>query len=464
MPNNRALEANFLLCACGHDGFRHVARRLAVVLEFHRVGGTALRHGAQRGGVAEHFRQGHFGLDDLAATNHVVHALHHAATAGQVTHHVAGVVFWGFHFHGHHGFQDDGIGFAGGFLETKDGSHLERLLGRVHVVVGTEGQRDLHVHHREAGQHTAVECFDHALFHRRDVLARHYTTLDFVQELETLAGFVGLQAEHHVAVLALAARLAHELAVHIGHRLAHGFAVGHLGLAHVGFHTELALHAVHDDFQVQLAHAGNDGLAGFLIGPHAERWVFRSQARQGDTHLFLIGLGLGLHGLRDHGLGEHHALKHDGRSHVAQRFAGGHFLQTHAGGDVAGADFVHFHALVGHHLHDTADTLLLALDRVVHGVAFGQHAGVHTPEGQLADEGVGHQLERQSRALLVVVGRAALRLLVFVRPRHIGNIGRRRQVVDHGIQHALHALVLECGTTQHRVDFGGDGALTQARL
>src|SRR5256885_3083532 len=31
------------------------------------------------------------------------------------------------------------------------------------------------------------------------------------------------------------------------------FAVGNLGLAHVGFHVEFALHAVNDDFQVQLA-------------------------------------------------------------------------------------------------------------------------------------------------------------------------------------------------------------------
>jgi hypothetical protein len=32
---------------------------------------------AQGGGVAEHFGQRHFSLDGLAATGHVVHALHH---------------------------------------------------------------------------------------------------------------------------------------------------------------------------------------------------------------------------------------------------------------------------------------------------------------------------------------------------------------------------------------------------
>jgi hypothetical protein len=48
--------------------------------------------------------------------------------------------------------------------------------------------------------------------------------------------------------------------------LADGLAVGHLRLADVGFDAELALHAVDDDFQVQLAHARDDGLATFFVG------------------------------------------------------------------------------------------------------------------------------------------------------------------------------------------------------
>src|SRR5260221_10957177 len=62
--------------ACVDHGLSHVARCFGVVLELHGVGGTALRLRAQGGGVAEHFGQGHFGLDGLAAAGHVVHALH----------------------------------------------------------------------------------------------------------------------------------------------------------------------------------------------------------------------------------------------------------------------------------------------------------------------------------------------------------------------------------------------------
>jgi hypothetical protein len=226
-----------------------------------------------------------------------------------------------------------------------------------------------------------------------------------------LPGSLRLELQHDVAVLALAARLAHELAFGIFDRLADRFAVGHLRLAHVGFHAEFALHAVDDDFQVQLAHAGDDGLARFFVGLDAERRIFLSQALQGDAHLFLVGLGLRLDGLRDHRLREHHALeRHDGRR-IAQGFARGHVLQAHAGGDVAGADFVDFFAVVGVHLHDPADAFLLAADRVVDAVALGQHARVDAHEGQLAHERVGHQLERQRRELLAVVGLAGDRLL-----------------------------------------------------
>src|SRR6185312_11164231 len=97
-----------------------------------------------------------------------------------------------------------------------------------------------------------------ALLDRRDVFARNHAALDGVDELEALAGFLRFDLEHDVAVLALAARLAHELAFGIFDRLADGFAVSHLRLAHIGLDTEFALHAVDDDFKVQLAHAGDD--------------------------------------------------------------------------------------------------------------------------------------------------------------------------------------------------------------
>ena len=68
-----------------------------------------------------------------------------------------------------------------------------------------------------------------------------------------------------MAVLAAAAGLAHELAFLLD-GVADGFAIGDLRLADVGLDLELALHAVDDDLEVQLAHARDDRLAGFLVG------------------------------------------------------------------------------------------------------------------------------------------------------------------------------------------------------
>jgi hypothetical protein len=68
--------------------------------------------------------------------------------------------------------------------------------------------------------------------------------------------------------------------------------------------AEFALHAVDDDLEVQLAHAGDDGLARFLVGAHAERRVFLRQAPQRHAHLLLVDLGLRLHRLRNDRLRE----------------------------------------------------------------------------------------------------------------------------------------------------------------
>jgi hypothetical protein len=67
------------------------------------------------------------------------------------------------------------------------------------------------------------------------------------------------------------------------YRTGNGLTVGHLGLAHVGIHLELALEAVHDDLQVQLAHARDDGLTGLRIGGDPEGGVLLTQAGQGHA-------------------------------------------------------------------------------------------------------------------------------------------------------------------------------------
>src|SRR5512140_415306 len=82
-----------------------------------------------------------------------------------------------------------------------------------------------------------------------------------------------LQGQAHVAVLALAASLLDVFMLRLG-STTNGLAIGHLRLAYVRLHAEFPLHALHHDLQMELAHAGNDGFAGFRVRGYLESGVF----------------------------------------------------------------------------------------------------------------------------------------------------------------------------------------------
>src|SRR5689334_13176204 len=98
-----------------------------------------------------------------------------------------------------------------------------------------------------------------------------------------------------VAVLAAAAGLADVASLAVG-RTRQRFLVGHLRLADARLDAELALQAVDDDLEVQLAHAADDDLAGLLVGVDAERRVLGHQLGETLTELLLIALRLRLDG------------------------------------------------------------------------------------------------------------------------------------------------------------------------
>ena len=114
-----------------------------------------------------------------------------------------------------------------------------------------------------------------------DVFARDGAADDLVDELVAAALLVGLELDDRVAVLALAAGLADVAAVAL-RRAADRLAIRHLRLADVGRDLELAHHAVDEHVEVQLAHAGDERLAGLLVGVDAEGRVLLGQALEGD--------------------------------------------------------------------------------------------------------------------------------------------------------------------------------------
>ena len=82
-------------------------------------------------------------------------------------------------------------------------------------------------------------------------------------------------------------------------------------------------------------------------------------------------------------------------------------LEPDRRGDVAGVDLLDFLTLVGVHLQEAADALVLALGGVVDRRAGRHHARVDADERQLTDERVGHDLERQRRERRIVLRLAA---------------------------------------------------------
>ena len=101
--------------------------------------------------------------------------------------------------------------------------------------------------------------------------------------------------------------------VYVVDRLGDRLAVGHLRLADGGVDLELAQHAVDEHLEVQLAHAGDDGLAGLLVGADLEGRVLLGQRVERLAHLVLVDLGLRLDGDVDDRLGELDALEDDRR-------------------------------------------------------------------------------------------------------------------------------------------------------
>src|SRR6266568_4227099 len=250
------------------DGLGDAVRDLRVMPELHRVGGAALRLGAEVGGVAEHVGQRHLRGDDLRIAARV-HTLDLAAPRVQIADDVAHEGLGRHHLDVHDRLEEDRARLGGALLEPDRSGDLERHLGRVDLVVAAVGDLDLEVHHREARQDAALHGLDDALLDGADELLRDRAPDDDVLEFEALARLLRDEAQPAVTVLALAAGLADVAALRL-HRLGDGLAVGHLRLADVRLHLELAEHAVYQDLEVELAHAAHDGLARLLVGADAE--------------------------------------------------------------------------------------------------------------------------------------------------------------------------------------------------
>src|SRR5467141_1495212 len=453
--------------------------------KMHGERGAALRAAAQIRGVTEHLRERHFHSNDIAARA-VFRALNRRTPRIQVAEHLRHVLFWNHDFHFHDRFQKNRRGSVAGFLERHRAGDLERHFRAVHVVRTAVDQNRGDVHHRETRQDAVIQSFANARFDRRDELARNRTADDLVDEQEAVL-FVELplsrRAAHdllgqsvqivrgqffHVLVAGAGERVQLNFAMPVlaasaglldvfafrGGLLANGFAVRHLGTPHVGLHVIFAQHAVHDNFQVQFAHAGDQRLPGIRFRGNTERGIFLRQPLHRHTQFVLVGFRLRLDGHGNNRCGEIDIFENDRLAFVAERVAGIDALQTNAGADIARINLVNLFALVRVHLQQTADALARALAGVQYVTPGLQHAGIHADVRHMPDEWVRHDFERQGRKGLIVPGQAQLAFVILrVHALQWSDIHRGRQIIDNGIEQRLNPLVLERGACQHRHDF-----------
>mmetsp|Transcript_68955 Transcript_68955/g.202419 ORF Transcript_68955/g.202419 Transcript_68955/m.202419 type:complete len:844 (-) Transcript_68955:12-2543(-) len=440
-----------------------VLRERLLLLELHGEGGTALGERAQLTDVAEHGRERHRRRDDLQVAL-VVHVADLPTARVEIANDAAHVLLRRSDLDLHDRLQDHRVAVAGTLLEASAAGDLEGHHGGVHGVEGTVRQLHLDVNHGEPRDGAIQHLILHTLLNTRDVLLGDGSARDLVHELKALAR-VRLKAQLDLGVLAGAARL---LLVRVPERSARSdrLTVRDLGRTHAGLHLELAPHAINDDLEVQLTHALDHGLVRLLVAAEAEGRVLCGQLRERLDHLVRVRLGRGLAGHLDHRLREVHPLQDDRGVEGAEGVAGGGVLEAHEGDDVAGAGLLDLLALVGVHQHHAAQALLLLGAGVQHHVAGLHLAGVDAEEGEGAHVGVRSDLEGKARELLLRVDLARKRHLLVLRvlARDRPHIDGRGQVVNHGVEQGLHALVLEGGATQHRHEAEIDRALADALL
>ena len=149
---------------------------------------------------------------------------------------------------------------------------------------------------------------------------------------------------------------------------------------------------------------------------------------------------------------------------IANRVAGSRLLQPHRRRDIARANFLDLLPLVGVHLQNPTDPLFTPLHGIEDGIAGLHHATINAEKDELPNKRVGHDLERQPGKRLLV--RSATLSLITIRELALNrrNVDGRRHVVDHRVEHRLHALVLERGAAQHRHDLTGDRPSPQRLL
>ena len=320
---------------------------------------------------------------------------------------------------------------------------------------------DLDVDDRILGQHALLHGVLDAALDGGQVGTRDGRAAQLVLKDEPAARGKGLHLDLDVGELAVTAGLLDQApdAVHgPGDRLA----VGHLWRADVGLNLELALEPVDDDLEVQLAHAGEHGLAGLYVLAHAQGRILLYEAVQRCAYPGLVAARGRRDGQLDHRRREGDALEHDGAGRIGEGLSGRGDVEAQHGADVTGPDLFDLFTVVGVHADQTPDALVVSSARVDEHLPAADDATVDADVGQAPDVRVGGDLEDEGGGGRIGVGQTHHRTFgLRVEPAHGLPVERRRQKVEHGVEQQLDALVLERRTSQDGEQCPAQGGLAQ---
>ena len=337
--------------------------------KLHGVVGTSLTHGAKGRNVLEHVSKGNLGGDSLDVST--LSEFSDDSTARvDVSKDISHVLLRAGDVDLHERLHEPGSGLPESLTGASPSSNLEGHDGGINVVVGSVHEGSLESEDGETSDDSLGEDRLNALLDSRNVLLGDGSSLDVSGELKLgvflLLEVLGLELDFDTCVLSGSARLLLVGVVNLG-GLGDGLPVGHLRGTNVGLDVELALHAVDNDLEVELAHTSNDGLSGLLVTGEAEGRILGGEADEGVGHLGLVSLSFWLNGNVDDGGGELHLLEDDRVRLVAEGLSGGGVLESDEGDNVTSAGLLDLGTVVGVHLEHAADALVLSLDGVVDG-------------------------------------------------------------------------------------------------
>src|ERR1019366_7512905 len=193
-------------------------------------------------GVTEHGGERDAGLDDLRA-GAIFHVQNLAAPPAEIADHFAHELLRGDGLDIHNGLEQNRLGLFASFLERHRARDFEREFRRVHIVFLPVDHDSLDIDHRIAGDDAIFHRLFHAVFDRRNEVARDRSALGAVLEPEAPALGERLDSQLDHGELSVTAALANQLALGFSRALDR-FAVRDLRLADIGVNFELAEHPI----------------------------------------------------------------------------------------------------------------------------------------------------------------------------------------------------------------------------